>query len=51
MLIGFADSLNTLDTALPIARLSPVRGMELDDFGYSCSTTNLMQVPKDLLTR
>ena len=35
MLIGFADSLNTLDTSLPIARLSPVRGMELDDFGYS----------------
>ena len=35
MLIGFADSLNTLDTALPIARLSPVRGMESDDFGYS----------------
>ena len=35
MLIGFADSLNTLDTALPIARLSPVRGVESDDFGYS----------------
>ena len=51
MLIGFADSLNTLDTALPIARLSPVRGMELDDFGYSVAAHKfVMQVPKDLLS-
>lgn len=34
-LIEFADSMNTLDTVLPIARLSPVRGVESDDFGYS----------------
>ena len=34
-LFEFADSMNTLDTALPITRLSPVRGVESDDFGYS----------------
>ena len=34
-LFEFADSMNTLDTVLPITRLSPVRGVEVDDFGYS----------------
>ena len=34
-LFEFADSMSTLDTALPITRLSPVCGVESDDFGYS----------------
>ena len=40
-LIEFADSMDTLDTALPVARLSPVRGVDSDDFGYSVAAHKL----------
>lgn len=35
LLCNGALSLNTIDTFKPIARLSPVRGLESDEFGYS----------------
>ena len=45
-LFEFADSLNTLDTDLPITRLSPVRGVESDDFGYSVAAHKLNESSK-----
>ena len=35
MLCGAAVALNTIDTFKPIARLSPARGADTDEFGYS----------------
>ena len=33
--VASAFALETIDTIKPIARLSPVRGVENDEFGYS----------------
>ena len=35
LLCGAAVALDTIDTIKPLARLSPVRGVDSDDFGYS----------------
>ena len=35
LLCDVVIGLNTIDTFKPIVRLSPVRGVELDEFGYS----------------
>ena len=35
LLCGATVSQSTIDTLKPIARFSPVRGLESDEFGYS----------------
>lgn len=40
-LCGSALALNTIDTFKPIARLSPVRGVDTDQFGFSVAAHKL----------